>query len=154
MSYQNIHKVIRQLSEDMTHLYQALEQECQALSDNDLNTLQSIAEKKRSLSQGLDALEDKRKALFRQTGFSPDNTGMQALFDKAPLDVNKAWTSLETLTRRCQRQNNINGMIVDNNLRRVQMTLAILQGQTFETQLYNSTGTTLTVRNSQPLAQA
>lgn len=154
MSYQNLHKVIRQLSEGMTHLHQALEQECQALSDNDLNTLQSIAEKKRSLSQGLDALEEKRMALFRETGFSPDNAGMQALFDKAPVDVNKAWTTLETLTKRCQRQNNINGMVVDNNLRRVQMALAILQGQTIETELYNSTGTAITARNAQPLAQA
>ena len=105
--------------------------------------------------QTLGELEKKRIALAARLGYSGDNDGMEKLIRWCDFDGTLAqqWRKLLEIARRCRDCNQVNGSVVDINLRRIRQALGILRGQLSEAELYGRSGQTSADTLSRPLAK-
>ncbi len=137
-------------------LLSELERQQQCLAGAQPELIEAGAHASQQHLQALEALEKKRHALAARLGYSGDNNGMEQLIRWCDYDSTLAqlWRKLLEMARRCRDCNQINGTVVDINLRRVRQALGILRGQFSEAELYGRSGQTATNTLSRPLAKA
>ena len=133
-------ELLRESTDRLEELCAVLDREYSALRDQDLDSLRETIARKQILAAELEDYERRRLVALDVHDLSVDELGAHR-------------QHLEQLALRCDKQNRVNGVLLEKNRRRVQTVLAILQG-TAAAELYNPTGTTVSTRCSQSLAQA
>lgn len=150
--------LLNEISSYLNQLLNALVNEHDALSNNNLPKIESIAQEKIILMEHLEDLDKERRSLLKSSGFDLNSTDLDELFQnnsspRAPL-MKSAWEQISKLTRACDRQNNINGIIIENNKRHTENALSILQGRQQTTELYSNKGTSIKMPKNQTLIRA
>jgi flagellar biosynthesis/type III secretory pathway chaperone len=140
-------------------LLEALRREHQALGANDLARLNEAVAQKDGLLAAMEACGRERGTLLREGGFDVDRAAMDRLFDRHDPQrrsgVQRAWNRLLELGAECQRQNLINGIIIQAGQQQTRQALAILRGQSADAgDEYGPEGRRRPAPSSHPLAKA
>jgi flagellar biosynthesis/type III secretory pathway chaperone len=123
-------------------LLDALREEHQALMRRDMTALDHAVNKKSQQVAELEILGRERDAALNATGHTAGREGIESWLSHQPNGAaKKLWQELQNLLLRCQRQNLINGGIVETSRRYTQRALSLLQGQSAEPALYGPSGT-------------
>ena len=158
MAIADLPLLLRDIAEHLTQLEQTLENENAALLDNDLDRILHAATDKNRLFEFLEDLEKERHTLLLAAGLDFDSSGIMAYLQREPSPVNDEtaaiWQQIETLTRQCRKQNQINGIILEKNRRRTEKALAILKGQSSQVATYTASGEACRSQSRHSLAKA
>jgi flagella synthesis protein FlgN len=122
-------------------LLDALREEHQALTHRDMTALDHAVSKKSQQVAELEILGRDRDAALKTAGHAFGREGIESWLSHQPNGAaKKLWQELQNLLLRCQRQNQINGGIVETSRRFTQRALSLLQGQSAEPALYGPSG--------------
>jgi len=122
-------------------LLDALREEHQALVRRDMTALDHAVNKKSQQVAELEILGRDRDAALKAAGHAAGREGIESWLSRQPSGAaRKLWQELQNLLLRCQRQNLINGGIVETSRRFTQRALSLLQGQSAEPALYGPSG--------------
>lgn len=151
--------LLRDMYEALTELALILDNEYQALENTDVDKLQEAAITKERLSRKLEDLEKSRVTMLQRANFKLDKESMSRFIEKIADDsgnsMTQIWDMVEELAYKCDTQNKLNGIIIDNTKRQTQAALAILQGhQPGEDSLYDADGTSVAQSLNSTLARA
>jgi flagella synthesis protein FlgN len=134
-----LHAVLGDMQQAVDQLAQVLEDERAALDENNSEALDQAGTRKQALMLQLEQLDIERQQLGHE---HPDAARM--------LEPN--WAGVVQSLRRCQQLNQRNGSAVNQRLKQVRQTLAILTGHTGEGGLYGRSGEVHASLRSQMLA--
>jgi flagellar biosynthesis/type III secretory pathway chaperone len=139
--------LIKTASEHSQQLFELLQQEQQALVNEDLDTLEGLIEKKLYFSQTLDRLELQRQDIMANAGQLSDQKFMQQFLEKhqthpAIRSIYNSWEDLLQWLKKSADQNQLNGILLEKQRQRVQRTLNILFEQSHNTSEYDAAGGT------------
>ena len=137
-------KVLPLLQEIVNYLQQlllALDNEHKALVDKNIDSIKSIAEEKIVLMEHLEDLNKERRSLLDNAGLDITSTGVGDFLQnskspRAP-QMKALWDEVSNISKQCDKQNNINGIIIESNKRHTENALSILQGKPPNTELYS-----------------
>lgn len=134
--------VLQQELGQLTRLESVLGQEHEALKRRDSDALLPLIKEKQTLVTAIEALGGELPALLKRAGHSNDKEAVLVFIDTAP-QLRQQWDELEALLLRCQRQNQVNGVLLERGRWQTQQLLGILlgEGNQRETELYNAKGT-------------
>ena len=154
----NILPLLQEISNYLQQLLDALHNEHKALSENDLKAVQIISEEKILLMEHLEDLNKERRTLLEQAGLDITSTGIEDFLQnskspRAPL-IKSLWEDISNLSSQCDKQNNINGIIIESNKRHTENALSILQGKQQNTELYSKKGESIKASHNQTLLRA
>jgi flagellar biosynthesis/type III secretory pathway chaperone len=158
--YQNqINELIQQEISLSNRLLENLLSENQALSSNDHEVIQGLLANKQQIIGTLESLGKQRELVLKKTGFSGDKNGMKKLIkqsgDTSNCLLGQNWRQLMAIVSECQRQNEINGIIINASSRYTTYALSILKGQQpGDNVRYGSKGETIHNTYTNPLAKA
>jgi flagellar biosynthesis protein FlgN len=130
--------------------------ETTALHGRDIEAIEALVGRKQALMQEFDSLETRRQALLERAGFGgpqPDVDACIAWCDSSGR-LARGWRLLLDRIRDCQHRNRRNGAILESSRRHAQQALALLRGQSPQTDLYNPNGSTATDPLGRSLAKA
>ncbi len=114
-------------------LLETLREENAALSTRDAARIERAVDAKRDALAALETLDREREGLIRASGQAADPLAVDGA---APADPRRRsrlvdnWMRLLELAGECQRQNNINGALIQSGLRHTRQVLSLLKGQT------------------------
>lgn len=150
--------ILQEISSYLQQLILALNNEHTALSENNLEAVQTIAEEKILLMEHLEDLNKERRTVLEVAGLDITSTGIGDYFEntkspRAP-QMKALWSEISNLTSQCDKQNNINGIIIESNKRHTEKALSILQGKQQNTDLYSKKGETVKSPQNQTLLRA
>lgn len=103
-------------------LFQSLNDEHNALCNNQYEVILSLAEQKQSLVTRLDELDQQRLQLSGNSDFK------QFLAHSHP-NLSQTWLALREKIRRCQHQNEVNGLILNRRNQMAREMLNIFTGR-------------------------
>jgi len=154
-------KVLPLLQEIVNYLQQlllALDNEHKALVDKNIDSIQSIAEEKIVLMEHLEDLNKERRSLLDNAGLDITSTGVGDFLQnskspRAP-QMKALWDEISNISKQCDKQNNINGIIIESNKRHTENALSILQGKPQNTELYSNKGESIKSSHQQTLIRA
>lgn len=120
-----------------------LGQEHEALKLRDAAEITKNTESKQQLILAIETQGRERMALLQGAGKGTDKEAVLAFVD-AETQLRSRWDELEAVLLRCQKQNQINGMLLEKGKQQTQQLLGILlgEGTRKETELYNAKGST------------
>lgn len=129
------------LVRDMKTFLALLEEESKALASGDSECLSRLVSERQNLGLGI---ADHWKSVAGLLGLSPQE-GFAALRDKAlagatPASRSSSWNELENLAREASRMNQVNGRLIEEQLRRNQAAMQILQSAAANRGLYGADG--------------
>jgi flagella synthesis protein FlgN len=139
-------------------LLDVLRQEYAAMANNELPALETQVNKKQELVKNIQENEQNFARQMENTGISLDqqgiNTALEGVDPRVKQKVIAFWDELRDLAEECQRQNEINGRVLEINKINTQRLLNILRGQMPETQTtYGPSGKTNSKSESKSLVQ-
>lgn len=104
---------------------------------------QAVAAKEKALF-ALHQLAQQRAQLMQQAGLNTDKEGFNSFITSDTSgQLEQRWAELEERLRECQRQNQINGSLLESGRQATQEVLSILTGRDFsQNELYNQKGRT------------
>lgn len=139
-------------------LIEALRHEHQALTVRDTGALNEAVARKSELIGAMQACGGERNNLLREGGMGTDRAGMDRLLarhDTQRRGIQRDWARLLELGAECQRQNLINGIIIQAGQQQTRQALAILRGQPVVAGgEYGPEGMRPSAPSSHPLARA
>lgn len=143
-------RVLSQLETDISaceSLITLLEQEREALSNRDMDALDTIIEGKAAQLKQLETSAQSRTAWARQylgndTGGLEEikNAWQNLLEDAAIPQLKERWETLKELQTTCKEKNEANGKILARNQKTFKRLLDIIRGQTATPDLYSAAG--------------
>lgn len=156
MTTPTLQPVLRDIARHLEALQQTLQDEFNALSSQDMAAIAQAAQHKTRLTQLLDDLERERASVLRAAGLDLNSAGITAYLNRYTTphhqnELAQLWQQIEQLTRDCERQNQINGLIIEQSRRRIKNALTILHGQLPGNELYSATGSTVAETQHQSL---
>ena len=121
-----------------------LEAERSALTQRDLQALETTIQDKIQHTQKLEQLDQQRQKLLSELGFAADTDGSQLCLDSLPrADALKhLWQQILTNIGACQTGNLTNGGILESGRQHIEQALRILRGQSTTPSLYDPHGDT------------
>lgn len=140
-------------------LLETLRREHKALAADDPALLNETVAQKAGLVATMESCGGERRALLRAAGLGADRAAMDTLLERHDpqrrSDIRRNWTRLLELGAECQRQNLINGIIIQAGQQHARQALAILRGQPAGAGgEYGPEGTRHSAPSSHPLARA
>lgn len=141
-------------------LQTTLLQEKDCLAENKIDELTRLTEQKANLVNRISELVEQRSEHLQSLGLENTAEDMQALISKAPGNtleegLSQAWEQNIALLEECQRQNEINGIVIEVGNQATRLMLDLLQGPNKETATtYNKKGKTSQSNGKPPLAKA
>lgn len=140
-------------------LLETLRREHKALTTNNLVLLNETVAQKGEQIAAMDDCSRERNALLHEAGFGTDRTALEKLLDlydpQRRTPVQREWTRLLEIGAECQRQNLVNGIIIQAGQQHTRQALAILRGQpAVTTGEYGPEGGRHSTASSHPLAKA
>lgn len=150
--------LLQEITSYLQQLLLALKNEHKALSENNIETIQVIAAEKILLMEHLEDLNNERRTLLELAGLDITATGIGDFLQntsspRAPL-MKTLWDEISKLSSECDKQNNINGIIIESNKRHTENALSILQGKQQNTELYSKNGQSIKASHNQTLIRA
>ena len=135
--------ILTEETEAANQLLSVLLEEREALTRRDLEEIREIAERKQSLIETLEELSARQNSFLKEGGIDPGNTALEAsLRDMGLQAVADQWNTLRIVLKDCQKENQINGGIIEISRRFAQQVLDTLRGVTAEGRLYGPSGET------------
>ena len=123
---------LSELDTKLTQLSQTLLQEQTALSDKHFDNIQTLADEKITLTQGIELAEQSRVKACAELNISPDKAALGKWLKTQPKIIQqhiaKLWKRITFLGQKCATQNQINGILVAHQHRHAQDALCILRG--------------------------
>lgn len=140
-------------------MLQALQQEHQALAQNDLPAFESALQKKQAHARALEKLEDFLAPLAQIIGGEVSKTALNKFISglneaKLREALQARWDQFSKTLHACHEQNRLNHRIVEASRVQLQQALDILRGSSQTPQLYGASGKQAESKHSQPLAVA
>lgn len=133
---------------NMQQLLRALKNESELLKKNNIEALESITQKKLLLTEQIENSEKQRVHFLTQHQLDPDEP-QQWLKNST---LNSIWQEIKTDSAACQKQNQINGLVINNNRNKIQAQLDILNATPAVELVYSSSGTSVRQKDSNTLA--
>ncbi len=136
-------------------LLELIDNEFQALTERDLDRLDTLLNDKQPLLALLQQHGSERSRLLEEAGLSADRDGLATLASNSSVGDQLLARSeaLSALLQRCQEGNLRNGRLIRANQASVRSVLGILRGA--ETPgLYDSRGSAARIAQQRPLSQA
>lgn len=127
------------LTGDIRRFLTLLEKEALALASGDAEGLTALLNERQALSQ---EIAEHWKSLASQLGL-PAQAGFPALRDKALAESGAqaaAWRELENLSREASRLNQVNGRLIEEQMRRNQAAMQVLQNAAANRGIYGADG--------------
>lgn len=133
---------------EMTSLSELLKLEQAALVEARVNDLTEITKDKSALLVKVSELEKLRVSSLKDLGFLSDMSGMQALLEQVPTEVETSnyWKTLLAISEQAQENNRTNGILINRQFTRNQSALNILQQNNPAGSMYGPNGQS-TVKN-------
>ena len=127
----------------MTRLVAVLGQEHEALQQRDSDALEKNTQEKQNLIAAIEKQGRERLELLKAAGIDTDRESVLSFVDAEP-ELRSRWDELESVLLECQKQNQLNGLLLEKGRQQTQQILGILlgEGSRKETELYNASGTT------------
>ncbi len=155
---QKMFSLLQEIASYLEQLQQALKNEYQALSDNNMPAIETIAREKTVLMDSLEDLDKERRNILSSAGLNLRATGIEDFLQNdnsgQAAELKTTWTKIADLTRQCEKQNNINGIIIENNKQHTENALSILQGKQQGTELYSRQGKSIKTAAKQTVIRA
>lgn len=145
----SLEKILTFTQDKMLQLLQVLKKETSLLKDNNIDELGSITLEKITLTEQIEQNEQKRIDFLTAKSLNP-NEPAQWLLDNKLISI---WTEIKKLSEQAQKQNQINGLVINGNRRRVQTQIEILSASAPAVDLvYSASGENIKQRDSNTLA--
>ncbi len=141
----------------LTHeLLDVLDEERAALSRQNIDTLETIIEKKLGIAQALQAIDQQRDNALRAAGAATGLAGMEALLATHPeQQLHTSWQALCEASQRCKEDNLLAGTMIRKNQLVTEQALQVLRQGSIETvQTYGANGATPQQAKSTSLGKA
>lgn len=126
------------------HLLEVLTAEHEAIASRDTDILQQAVAEKQDLLARLETSHKQRLALLSAAGLDANPDGFDALLERCAAsghDLQPRWNNLKESLSSCQRQNQLNGALLESSRRSTHRALSILLGgQGDNSELYNQAG--------------
>ncbi len=135
--------ILQQELGQLAQLESVLGLENEALKQRDTDAIAKNSSDKQSLISSIESLGRQRLALLQAAGKGTDKDSVLAFVNAEP-KLQEQWGELEAILLRCQKQNQVNGMVLEKSRQQTQQILGILLGQDSrkDTQLYDAKGGT------------
>lgn len=143
---------ILQTTQDKMHdLLQLLKAEAVILEKSDIEQLESITIQKIAVTEEIEKHEQQRIHFLNQKSLDP-NEPTQWLKNNKLISI---WSKIKTLSEKAQKQNQVNGMVINGNRRRIQSKIEIFSSSVPASELtYSSSGENINQNSSKTLAHA
>jgi flagellar biosynthesis/type III secretory pathway chaperone len=149
-----LYQVIAKMMTCASDLLALIDLENRALIERDSDMLTQLTHQKQDKLVLLEGLESTRKSLISVSGYTTDAQGMEHCIGKLnSKKLSSMWRNLLDQTSELQKQNRINGNLVNLTQHSVEYALNILQGQIPENKLYDPAGQKISHRQSRSLAK-
>ena len=129
---------------DGMRLLAVLQHEHTLVSGRDVSAIERIAQEKQQFLAQLDASGRAHSAALNAAGYTQHTQSMHDWLRQVDKNTGSQltplWLRLESLLTACQRQNQLNGGVIEISRRHTQRALGILLGKPEETELYNPGG--------------
>lgn len=145
----SLENILTFTQDKMQQLLQVLKKETSVLEKNNIEELEKITQEKITLTEQIEKNEQQRIHFISIRSLNP-NEPKQWLQDNKLISI---WTEIKKLSEQAQKQNQINGLVINGNRRRVQTEIEILSTQAPAAELtYSSSGKNIKQRDSNTLA--
>ncbi len=135
----------------MQRLLQTLLNEKSILARNNISELEEITQEKIKLTNDIENNEQQRIQFLKAKALDPDEPSQWLLNNKLTV----IWKEIKHLSEKAQKQNQINGQIINGSHRRVKTKIEILNTASPAVELtYSSSGENINQNNSKTLAHA
>lgn len=137
-----IAEIVQQELGQLAQLEVVLGQEHEALKKRDNDALASSTAEKNQLVTALERRGSERIELLKAAGLGADQEAIHAFVETEP-QLQALWQQLETALLNCQKQNQVNGMLLEKGRQQAQHLLGILLGENKQhTETYDAKGGT------------
>lgn len=135
----------------MQQLLQVLKKESTLLEKNNIEELESITLEKITLTEQIEKNEQQRIHFLAAKSLNA-NEPSQWLQNNKLISI---WAEIKKLSEQAQKQNQINGLVINGNRRRIQSQIEILSTSAPAVELtYSASGENVNQRDSNTLARA
>lgn len=135
--------------EKMDNLLQILKNEILVLKNEDVKELEDITLKKIALTEEIEKNEMIRVKFLNEKSLDP-NEPRQWINNKKLISI---WSNLKNISEQAQKQNQINGMVINGNRRRIQAKIEIFSTSSPASELtYSASGENINQNNSKIIA--
>ena len=143
-------ETILTISQDkMFHLLELLKSETLILEKNDVDELEKITLEKISITEEIEKNEAQRVNFLNEKALDPNEPATWLSNNK----LISTWSNIKNLSEQAQKQNQINGIVINGNRRRVQTKIEILSSSSPSSELlYSASGENINQKNSKILA--
>ncbi|MCW8901940.1 MAG: flagellar protein FlgN [Gammaproteobacteria bacterium] len=149
--YLSLENILVFTQDKMHQLLQVLKKETVLLEKNNIEALESITREKIILTEQIEKNEQQRIHFLT-------NKSLNANEPSQWLDNNKlisVWNKIKSLSTQAQKQNQINGLVINGSRRRIQAQIEILSTSAPAVELtYSASGENVKQRHSNTLARA
>lgn len=137
--------LLNQAHEGLVQMADLLIEESQSLQTRDVESILSVASRKRNLADSLNELTARQRSLLEGLGFTADRSGMEDFLSQPGSEVDdeslrEKWQALLKITAECRYQNEVNGTYVGLLERYVEASLDLIAGSPSQTETYNPKG--------------
>ena len=145
----SLETILTVTQEKMHELLQVLKNETLILEKNNIEELESITQEKITLTSIIEENEQQRIHFLTTKSLNP-NEPEQWLQNNKLISI---WNKIKSLSEQAQKQNQINGLVINGNRRRVQTQIEIFTTSSPAAELvYSASGKNIKQRNSNTLA--
>jgi len=146
-----LESILINAQDKMQQLLLLLQNETLILEKNEVEELKEITQKKITLTEEIEKNEQQRIHFLTIRSLNP-NEPKQWLLDN---NLKSIWTKIKELSEKAQKQNQINGLVINGNRRRVQAKIEIFSTSAPAVELtYSASGENINQRDSKTLAHA
>lgn len=148
-------RILNHEVEQTRHLLELLQREYQLLQSSPGEALEELLSEKRLQLEAVEASVGEQQRFLRQQDLPWDRKGTLDYIEACDNpSLTETWQGLESLLRKCQKQNQINGGAVALNQRQTRQMLDILLGLAEGSKTYGPSGESRSVNSPNSLGKA
>lgn len=145
----SLETILTSTQEKMHELLQLLNDETTVLKKSNIEELEIITQKKITLTKQIEENEQQRIHFLSAKSLNP-NEPAQWLQNNKLISI---WEKIKTLSEQAQKQNQVNGLVINGNRNRVQTQIEIFTTSSPAAELvYSASGQNIKQRDSNTLA--
>lgn len=147
----SLESILTTTQEKMQQLLKVLKNETSVLEKNNIEEFEGITQEKITLTEQIEKNEQLRIQFLTTKSLNPNEPTQWLKNNK----LNSLWSKIKELSEQAQKQNQINGLVINGNRHRVQTQIEILSASPPAAELvYSASGENIKQRSSKTLAHA
>ena len=147
----SLESILTTTQDKMQQLLKVLKNETSVLEKNNIEEFEGINKEKITLTEQIEKNEQLRIQFLTTKSLNPNEPTQWLKNNK----LNSLWSKIKELSEQAQKQNQINGLVINGNRNRVQTKIEILSASPPAAELvYSASGENIKQRNSNTLAHA